>query len=509
MSLLTTKQRAELNKAIFQYTQAKIAAADDANDQLLPMLAELLEIKTPNDEIVPNYLEKKWTTVVRLQKRILDLENEVASYKLLLETLAQSGSNGSALVLPRDKLDWIPNVNTTTYKTLSTQLINCVAVHPVLPLVVAGASDGSIIAWNMVHDSLAIPQKIVPAHTRSVTGLRWLPSPAALVPNGPQEWILASCSLDLSVKIWEGDSLKHVRTLSGHEHTVSSVAFLPTNPLVLYSVSRDLSVRVWDVANGTCTRKFVGHSEWARDVDAASVEQHLVDAGTSGFLGDFLLTCSNDQSIRLSHASSGIGLALLLGHTHVIESVKFLPLLSNKYLDGFVLLNLDKFSSLSEDIVKNPAYEENLGYKYCVSAGRDSLIKLWLLPPPTLRPNRPPAPSELNNSQGWHLADLIGHQSWVKSLSVHPLGRYLFSGGDDKAVRVWDFSTLMDKGLVRCIKTLTAHEGFVSSVHMASFEISGTKDSEKTEEALLKRIEHDMRCIFVTGGVDKTVRIWS
>lgn len=508
MSLLTSKQRGELHKAIYQYIHSKSASAELGNE-LLPNLAQLLEINPHDEEIVPNYLEKKWTTVVRLQKKILDLENEVSSYKLLLDSVSHNELNGSALVLPRDKLGWLPNINSKTYKTLSTQLINAVAVHPLLPLVTAGGSDGSIIAWNLVHDSLAIPEKMISAHTRSVTALRWLPIPVALMDNGPKNWLLASSSLDLSVKIWEGDSLKHVRTLTGHEHTVSSVAFSPSNPGILYSVSRDLSVRVWDLTNGTCIRKFVGHSEWARDMDAASVDNLLAFGEIKPSMGDFLLTCSNDQSIRLSHASSGIGLALLLGHTHVIETVKFLPMLSNKYIDGYVLLILDKMPSLSQEILDNPAYHQNLGYKYCISAGRDNLIKLWLLPPPIMRPNRPPAPSELNNSQGWHLADLIGHHSWVKSLSIHPLGRFVFSGSDDKTIRVWDLSTLIEKGLVHCVKTLQAHEGFVNTVHMAPFEVYIPKDAEKTEEAILKKIEQNMRCIFVTGGVDKTVRIWS
>lgn len=506
MSLLTSKQKSELHKAIFQYILAKTLPEDD----FLPKLSDLLEIdKERNEDIVPNYLEKKWTTVVRLQKKILDLENEVSSYKLLLDSMSPNGHNGSAPVLPRDKLNWLPNINSKTYKTLSSQNINSIAVHPLLPLVVAGASDGSIISWNLVHDSLAIPEKLIHGHTRSVNRICWLPVPVSLGDNAPKNYLLATCSLDLSVKIWEGDSLNHVRTLTGHEHTVSSVAFSPSNPTILYSASRDLSVRVWDLTSGICIRKFVGHSDWVRDVDAASVEHPLAYGSTTAPFGDFLLTSSNDQSIRLSHASTGIGLALLLGHTHVIECVKFLPQLSNKHLDGFVKLHLENFSALTEDILNDPAYQQTLGYKYCVSAGRDNIIKLWLLPPPAIRSNRPPAPSELNNSQGWHLADLIGHQSWVKSLSIHPSGRFIFSAGDDKTVRVWDLGTLIEKGLVQCVKTLQAHESFVNAVHMANFETAFAKSDERTEELILKKIEQNMRCIFITGGVDKTVRVWS
>lgn len=65
------------------------------------------------------------------------------------------------------------------------------------------------------------------------------------------------------------------------------------------------------------------------------------------------------------------------------------------------------------------------------------------------------------------------------------------------------------KGLVLCGKILQAHESFVNSVHMALFEVEFNKNDERTEEAILKKIESNMRCIFVTGGVDKTVRLWS
>lgn len=44
---------------------------------------------------------------------------------------------------------------------------------------------------------------------------------------------------------------------------------------------------------------------------------------------------------------------------------------------------------------------------------------------------------------------------------------------------------------------------------MAPFEVEFNKNDERTEEAILKKIESNMRCIFVTGGVDKTVRLWS
>jgi platelet-activating factor acetylhydrolase IB subunit alpha len=74
---------------------------------------------------------------------------------------------------------------------------------------------------------------------------------------------LASCSNDLSIKIWNFDTLTCIKTITGHEHTVSFVEFSPDSTL-LYSASRDKSIKVWDVSNGNCKKTLSDHSDWVR-----------------------------------------------------------------------------------------------------------------------------------------------------------------------------------------------------------------------------------------------------
>ena len=47
--------------------------------------------------------------------------------------------------------------------------------------------------------------------------------------------MLASCSADMSVKLWDFNSYECLKTLHGHDHNVSSVAFLPTGDYVVGS----------------------------------------------------------------------------------------------------------------------------------------------------------------------------------------------------------------------------------------------------------------------------------
>lgn len=536
--ILTVRQQQELNKAILQYLKP-IFNENTGNPNLIIAVSNILQtplntVDDNNNNIIPNYLEKKWSTVLRLQKKIIDLENEINNYKTILDTANSENLKNNSTIISKDKINWLPSNSIKTFKTQAQQLVQSVTIHPFLPIIHSGCSDGSLISWNLVNDDTLIPEKIIKAHTRAINKIRWSNAPLdlsagkSMIPDKNKSYMLATCSSDLSIKIWDGATYKQMRTLSGHEHTVSSIAYSKVKPHILYSVSRDKTVKIWDLTSGFCVKSFIGHSDWVRDIDVISINSKLMLSNTkaSSDLGDFIVTCSNDQSVRLSHPESGTGLSLLIGHTHVIETVKFLPLHSNFFIDKYLIDNSESFPNIPPSIFDDPIYKDTIGFKYCISAGRDNIIKLWLLPPPVLRPHRYPLPSQQNNSQGWLIADLIGHQSWVKSLSVHPNGRFIFSGSDDKTIKVWDLESLNQVRSIKCIKTLTGHEGFITDTNFASFEIDsdiGNKsnqgkqtDDNKTEKSreelhkeLMNFIQSKMRCLFLSGGVDNAVKLWS
>ena len=505
-SILTSRQTAELHKAIVQYLEPLL----EHDRPALERVAGVLDVTSPsgNEPTVARYLEKKWSTVLRLQKKILDLENEVASYKASLQARTEAAGAVTVGTL-QNKIDWLPSTASAQFPTLSTQTVNTLAIHPVFPFVVAGCADGALVAWNLAADTAVGPQKQISAHICGVNRIKWSLLPVDLLQLQAEQHVLASCSSDLLIKIWEGDTLTHVRTLTGHEHTVSGLAFSPADASVLYSVSRDKAVKIWDMSTGLCMHSFVGHSDWVRDLDVVLVNVSLaLETAKRSSLGGFVLTCSNDQSVRLSHALLGTGLALMLGHTHVVEAVRFLPMRSNSYIDKHILAHPARYADYILDaVVNNPLYGETLGFKYCVSAGRDNAVKLWLLPPPVLVPNRPPQPSQHNNSQGWHVADILGHLSWIRAIDVHPSGRYIFTGSDDKTVRVWDLACLPGLAQPTCVSVLLAHNGFVNCIEMAKFGWPGHVPRADADE--LAVVETNMRCLFASAGTDNTVKIWS
>lgn len=82
----------------------------------------------------------------------------------------------------------------------------------------------------------------------------------------------ASCSADLSIKLWDFEQNTCVKTLQGHEHNVSGVQYVASGQLrsavfvleayqcvlhrflpsgtELVSCSRDKSIKVWDTTSG-------------------------------------------------------------------------------------------------------------------------------------------------------------------------------------------------------------------------------------------------------------------
>lgn len=61
---------------------------------------------------------------------------------------------------------------------------------------------------------------------------------------------IVTCSTDLAIKLWDTQNdYKNVRTLHGHDHSISTVRFTPDGERLI-SASRDKTIRIWEVVSG-------------------------------------------------------------------------------------------------------------------------------------------------------------------------------------------------------------------------------------------------------------------
>ena len=81
--------------------------------------------------------------------------------------------------------------------------------------------------------------------------------------------MLASASDDRTVKLWDAQSGKPIRTLEGHTGRVRGVAFDPEGGM-LASASDDRTVKLWDAQSGKPIRTLEGHTELVTNVAFSS-----------------------------------------------------------------------------------------------------------------------------------------------------------------------------------------------------------------------------------------------
>uniref|UniRef100_A0A2P2I1D0 Lissencephaly-1 homolog n=1 Tax=Hirondellea gigas TaxID=1518452 RepID=A0A2P2I1D0_9CRUS len=395
--VLTKKQQANLNLAILVYLK------DNHYDEAYAIFKESCDLDDSENTQQPRLLEKKWTSVVRLQRKVLLLEQENKSLMELKTKFDMHHEPGSTNV---DALPQLPVRHTLTGHRSA---ITCVRFHQTQTILATTGDDGSIRLWDYETGKY---ERTLKGHVDAVQDL-------CFSPNGQ---LLASCSADLSIRLWDMDSYQCIKTLNGHDHNVSSLSFFPTGDK-LCSSSRDQTIKIWDTNTGYCVLTLRGHEKWIRCVCVSPD-------------GTMIASSSMDKTIRLWLISTGKCERILLGHTHVVESIAF----SNSQTDA-IIRDRDKDESKNKFLSGTPT-EEEAGGKYLVSASRDNQLRVW----------------DVTTGDCIHV--LIGHENWVRSVLFHPGGTFIISSSDDKSIRCWN---LQKNG--KCTHVLDdAHELFVTTI---------------------------------------------
>lgn len=381
--MLTSQQRDSLNRALVEYLVEQNVPQATIGD-----VASTLGVSSAAS-VGGLGLEAKWSAVIRLQRKILDLEAHIAALEQD-RTLPPSSAIAAA--------DWLPRQPATIEFKGHRSHVTAVAFHPVWSTLASASDDGTINVWDTQTGEL---ERTIRAHTRAVTGLDFAASGR-----------LASCSGDLSIKVWDSaNDYANIRTLIGHEHTVSAVKFVPPQDSLLLSASRDKTVRVWQVDSGYCLRVIKGHSDWVRTL-------------APSFDGQLFVSAGSDREARIVTIDTGETRAVAAGHEHVIECVAIAPPASAK--------TIGKLQGQDYPI-------EDTNLRYFATGSRDKNIIIW-------------------DSRGEKVTTLHGHDNWVRGLVFHPNGKHLISVSDDKTLRVWDLET------PKLVKTIVAHSHFVTCI---------------------------------------------
>jgi len=392
--VLSQRQREELNKAIADYM-----LSNGYNDALDAFKRDT-DMPGDVDKKYCGLLEKKWTSVIRLQKKVNELEAKLSEAE-------KEFISGAPTREKRTPSEWIPRPPEKYSLVGHRAPVNRVLFHPIFSVMISASEDATLKVWDFETGDY---ERTLKGHTDSIQDIAF--------DNGGK--LLVSCAADMSIKLWDFTTYQCTKTLMGHDHNVSSVAFLPTGDYIL-SASRDKTIKMWEVATGYCVKTYTGHREWVRMVRILP-----------GLDGSLMASCSNDQTIRVWSSETKECKMELREHDHVVECIAWAP--------ESATAAINEACTESGSGSKSNSGSSSLIGPFLASGSRDKSIKVW------------------DVSSGLCLFTLVGHDNWIRGLSWHPGGKYLLSASDDKSLRVWNIPHK------RCSKTLEAHTHFCTSI---------------------------------------------
>ncbi|XP_039752945.1 lissencephaly-1 homolog [Pararge aegeria] len=406
--VLSQRQREELNKAIADYL-----GSNGYNDALEAFKKEA-EMTGEMDRKYGGLLEKKWTSVIRLQKKVMELETKLSeAQKEFIE--------GAPTRAKRTPTEWIPRPPEKFCLTGHRATITKVIFHPVFSLLVSSSEDATIKVWDFENGDY---ERSLKGHTDSVQDI-------AFDHHGK---LLVSCSADMSIKLWDfNQTYECIKTMHGHDHNVSSVAFSPSGDIV-YSASRDKTIKAWEVATGYCVKTYKGHREWVRMVRVSAD-------------GTLLASCSNDQTVRIWNADTNECKMELREHEHVVECVAWAP---------------ESAAAAVNEAAGGDNRRANHQGPFLASGSRDKSVKIWDVSTGQCLATLVGHDNWVRGAV-WHpggrflltasddktlrvwdvahtrcLKTLYAHQHFATSIDFHKSLPYVISGSVDQTVKVWE-----------------------------------------------------------------------
>ncbi|KAH3763179.1 transcription initiation factor TFIID subunit [Pelomyxa schiedti] len=226
---------------------------------------------------------------------------------------------------------------------------------------------------------------------------------------------------DSSIRIWDFKSpsaasaiaSNATESLYGHYGPVYATSFTPDNKWLL-SCSEDNTVRLWSLATHTNVVCYKGHQAPVWDVQFSP-------------LGFYFATASHDRTARLWTTNQYAPIRIFVGHLSDVNIVRFHP-----------------------------------NVNYVLTGSSDKTIRMWEV------------------STGTCVRIMAAHTHSVGALAVSPEGRIIASAADDGDIILWDLGTSQR------IKTL--HSGSNTPVYSLDFSAEGT--------------------LLASGGADGAVRLW-
>ena len=321
---------------------------------------------------------------------------------------------------------------------------------------IAWSPDGSYLASPSSDETIRIWDADTGKCVRSLIGHTATVSSVAWSPDGQR---LVSASNDKTLRLWNVSSDRVLQTMRGHIQAVTSVAWSPDGHR-LASGSDDKSIRLWDVSNGETSQTMHGHGKTVNSVAWSPNGQRLVSA-------------SSDESIRLWDATSGEVLETRYGHSELVWVAAWSPdgqRLASASVDNTVCLwdasrpHPLKILEGHSGVVKSVMFGRNGAWLASKGGRDDNTIRLW-------------------RCDTWKCVVVLEEPAsgqWSPGLAFHPrLPMLATLGEEDTIIRIWELDEAILRGQTP------------ESVHYTTAKLVLVGDSGVGKTGLGWRLAHD------------------
>jgi WD40 repeat protein len=287
-----------------------------------------------------------------------------------------------------------------------------------------------------------------------------------------------------------------IRTLNGHQSALSDIAVSADGTWIL-SASEDKTLKIWDIQTGQSHATLVGHTQSVR---ACAVSPD----------GVWVVSGSVDNTLKVWDVKSGNEQATLAGHNADVMACAVSPdgnwIVSggaDKTIKVWDVISHAELLTMAGHLAQVNSVAISRDGLRIVSASGDKTLRVW------------------ESKRGTCQFTLTGHTSDVRGCAISPNGKWIASGSNDKTVRLWDAQT------GEAHSTLSGHDHWVWSVAFSPdsrYLVSASADStlKVWEVATGKEIgtlsghAHDVvDCAFtpdgktiVSAAVDKSIKLW-
>lgn len=288
--------------------------------------------------------------------------------------------------------------------------IGGVALTPDGRLAVASSHDKKLRVWDVETGRLL---RTMTGHSDQVRGV-------AVFDEGRK---VISASIDRTLKVWDLESGSALRTLEGHTAGVWGVAVAPDGRSAV-SASMDRTVKVWNLESGALRLTFEGHADSVLGVAVCPDGERVVSAAMDGIL-------------QVWHLRTGAVVHALRGHKAGVWSVSVsedgswaISGSSDRTVRVWNLASGELVDTL-EGHTADVTTVKWIGDAWVGSASLDGTVKLWDVSRAELR------------------ATWTGRGSGITSIDVTGDRMRAVSGSKDGALEVWSLARTLSRAAGR------------------------------------------------------------